>query len=96
MTKLTTRRLSLCEQGVRPLSAGELFQIAQCLGVPVSFFYEQSDALSEIDALLDQNPHLRSEAEQLVQAFNGVKSPRLRRELFDLIKTTADSDVYSG
>lgn len=94
-TGLTTRRLSRCEQGERPLSASELFQIGVFLGVSVTFFYEQSDALEEIDTLLEEHPELRAEAEQLVHAFNAVKDNRLRQELFDLIRTTAKSDVYS-
>lgn len=91
MAGLTTRRLSLCEQGVRPLSAGELYIIARCLRLPIAEFFEDGRARSEVDALLDANPERRTEAEHLIRAFHGIRDRRVRTELFHLIAATGRS-----
>lgn len=91
MAGLTTRRLSLCEQGGRPLSAGELYTVARCLRLPITEFFDDGRSRHEVDALLDANPERRAEAEQLIRAFHGIRDHRVRTELFHLIAATGRS-----
>lgn len=85
---LTTRRLSLCEQGFRPLSAGELYAVARCLSLPIAAFFDAARSPSEVDVLLDADPDPRAEAEQLIRAFHAIRNDRVRTELFHLIAAT--------
>lgn len=90
-TQMTSRRVSLCEQGVRPISAGELYEMACCLRVSVTYFYDTAPLASEVDALLDEDPVRRLETENFVQAFYSMKNPTLQRDLLKLIGAAARS-----
>jgi len=91
--RLTPRRLSMCEQGDRHLNAGEIYHLALHLDVPVSYFFDDSPLHDEVDVLLDENPAFQREAEQLIRAFNSVRSPHVRRELQALVRSAAGVDL---
>ena len=81
------------------IGAGRLYQVANILGVPVSYFYE--------DVIDRQHEHPRAnehasppvmeflssgEGLQLALAFMRIKESKVRKRVIDLVKTLADGE----
>jgi transcriptional regulator with XRE-family HTH domain len=92
---LTFQQVQKYEKGSNRVSASKLYQMAQVLGVPVQFFYEdlpgsrgeangpgvnEAGSQSEIMGFLGS-----SEAIRLNRAFSEVEDPRIRKVLVDLL-----------
>src|SRR5262249_47451360 len=92
---LTFQQVQKYEKGSNRVSASKLYQMAQVLGVPVQFFYEdlpgsrgetngpgvnETGSQSEIMGFLGS-----SEAIRLNRAFSEVEDPRIRKVLVDLL-----------
>jgi transcriptional regulator with XRE-family HTH domain len=81
------------------MSAARLWQLAEVLEVPVSYFYE---GLSQDGATMDRDPEppepmARKETHDLIQAFYSL-SERPRQRLLDLAKSLneVEPDVVAG
>ena len=77
------------EQGANRVGAARLSQIAETLGVPVSFFYDSglnNAKRGEVESLLfmDANFSLR-----LLRAYRAIKDVRLRRRFVTLAEALA-------
>ncbi|HEY2447092.1 MAG TPA: helix-turn-helix domain-containing protein [Rhizomicrobium sp.] len=98
---LTFQQVQKYEKGVNRIGAGRLYHVAQILGVPVSYFYED---------VADQSPDIApsnndratpsaveflssSEGMQLTLAFMHIKEPKIRRRVIDLVKSLADGEA---
>ncbi|HEX2429800.1 MAG TPA: helix-turn-helix transcriptional regulator [Aestuariivirgaceae bacterium] len=100
---LTFQQVQKYEKGSNRVSASKLYQMAQVLGVPVQFFYEdlpgsraeangpglndQGSSQSEIMGFLGS-----SEAIQLNRAFSEIGDVSVRRRVVDLVKAIAKQD----
>ncbi|MEE4120023.1 XRE family transcriptional regulator [Rhodovulum sp. 12E13] len=76
------------ETGMNRISASRLWDIADALGVPVSFFFEglreEPEAASEPDMFSDK------EALELVRSYYAIPEHQ-RRRLFDLARVLSDA-----
>lgn len=101
---LTFQQVQKYEKGVNRVGASRLFDLAQVLGVPVQYFYDELDPES-----VDHNGHARGFGErsnetyvvdflstreglELNKAFTRVTDPKVRRAIIDLVRTLAGGD----
>jgi transcriptional regulator with XRE-family HTH domain len=97
---LTFQQVQKYEKGVNRISAGRLFEMAQVLGITITYFYEGVDDLLEGPSLLTVHeedhppslPVLDGEAMELVKAFQQIGDKSLRRSLLDTIRAAAASN----
>ena len=90
---LTFQQVQKYERGINRIGAGRLFEVAEILDVPISFFYEGVDGLqascesggAQSSAVMD---FLSSnEGIQLSTAFMGIKDTKVRRRILDLVRS---------
>lgn len=97
---LTFQQVQKYEKGVNRISAGRLFEMAQVLGITITYFYEGVDDLLEEPGLLSVHeddhppslPVLDGEAMELIKAFQQIGDKSLRRSLLDTIRAAAASN----
>ena len=99
MLGLTFQQVQKYEKGVNRIGAGRLFEVANILGVPVSYFYEDvTDHHNEHSRLNEKaSPPVMQflasgEGLQLALAFMRIKESRVRKRVIDLVKTLADGE----
>ena len=94
--ELTFQQVQKYEKGSNRVGASRLYQIAQVLGVPVSYFYEGLEAASTAeegpDTGFDFELLSTTEGIQLNAAFFSISDPSLRKRLLDLIKLLANRE----
>lgn len=94
---LTFQQVQKYEKGVNRISAGRLFEIAQVLGISISYFYEGVDEMLEASPPLTVHeedhppslPVMDAEAMELVKAFQNIDDKSLRRSLLETIRAAA-------
>ncbi|AMJ62453.1 helix-turn-helix domain-containing protein [Bosea sp. PAMC 26642] len=95
---ITFQQIKKYEKGSNRISASRLQQIANMVGVPVSFFFEdastgqnQPPALSDAASTDPLTDFLAtSEGVQLTKAFVRVKSASARRRIIELAEAVAE------
>jgi len=99
MLGLTFQQVQKYEKGVNRIGAGRLYQIADILGVPISYFYEgfvsseeRSHHAANDDAGTKPVMEFLSSGEglQLTLAFMRIKDGKVRKKVIDLIKSLAE------
>jgi transcriptional regulator with XRE-family HTH domain len=94
---ITFQQIQKYEKGTNRVGAARLQAIADALGVPVSFFFEQrsggdsSDAPSGIQDLLTSK-----EGIELARAFLKIENPAMRRALVDMARAAATGSQTEG
>ena len=95
---LTFQQIQKYERGANRIGASRLFQFAQILDVPISFFYDEmtSDVRQAISGMaegpqepFEQDQLVRRETLELVRAYYRITDPMVRRRMFDLTKALA-------
>ena len=94
---LTFQQVQKYEKGVNRISAGRLFEIAQALGITITYFYEGVVEMLEASPTLSLQeddrppalPVIDGEAMELVKAFQQIGDKSLRRSLLDTIRAAA-------
>jgi len=94
---LTFQQVQKYEKGVNRISAGRLFEIAQALGITITYFYEGVDELMDNPAAVSVHeedhppslPVIDTEAMELVTAFQKIGDKSLRRSLLETIRAAA-------
>ncbi|MEL6664603.1 MAG: helix-turn-helix transcriptional regulator [Henriciella sp.] len=97
---LTFQQVQKYEKGVNRISAGRLFEMAQVLGITITYFYEGVDDLLEEPGMLSVHeddhppslPVLDGEAMELIKAFQQIGDKSLRRSLLETIRAAAASN----
>ena len=97
---LTFQQVQKYEKGVNRISAGRLFEMAQVLGITITYFYEGVDDLLEAPSTLTVHeddhppslPVLDGEAMELIKAFQQIGDKSLRRSLLATIRAAAASN----
>lgn len=97
MIGLTFQQVQKYEKGVNRISAGRLFEIAQALGITITYFYEGVDELMDNPATVSVHeddhppslPVIDTEAMELVTAFRKIGDKSLRRSLLETIRAAA-------
>ncbi len=101
---LTFQQVQKYERGTNRISASRLYRIAQVLGVPVQYFFEDlpqsvaapaqaegfSEARSEQSMIMDFLNS--SEGLQMNRHFAAIKDPAVRRAVVDLVKSLARAE----
>ena len=101
MLGLTFQQVQKYEKGVNRIGAGRLFEVAEILGVPISFFYEEVDAggkrggFAEADEPPPVMEFLSSgEGLQLSLAFMRIKDAKVRRSIVDLVRSLSEKNPH--
>ncbi len=100
---LTFQQIQKYEHGTNRISASRIYDLAQVLDVPVSFFFDNMD-----ESIAGQSPrHFRHSDEipkiaadpmdkretlELVRAYSNIEDPRVRQKIVDLMKAVAKVD----
>jgi len=100
---LTFQQVQKYEKGVNRISAGRLFEMAQVLGITITYFYEGVDDMLDTPHRMavhedDHPPSLPvmdGEAMELVKAFQQISDKSLRRSLLDTIRAAAATTEIS-
>ncbi|HZK91454.1 MAG TPA: helix-turn-helix transcriptional regulator [Stellaceae bacterium] len=101
MISLTFQQVQKYERGANRIGASRLHELSRVLGVPVEFFYDQTDPVhapavptgfaESPQAGFDSDPLHKRETLELVSAYYDVEDAAVRRRLFDLAKAFAAS-----
>ena len=101
---LTFQQIQKYERGANRIGCSRLYQFSHLLNVPVAFFFEDmpSDALGKVanafaadmsdhaQSDLSDDPLSRQESLELVQAYYRISDPKVRKRLFDLLRSLAN------
>jgi transcriptional regulator with XRE-family HTH domain len=93
---LTFQQVQKYEKGVNRIGAGRLFNIARVLGVPITYFYEDTTdepatGFAEEAGAPPVMEFLGSpEGLQLSLAFMRIKDAKVRKRVVDLVKSLAE------
>ena len=100
---LTFQQIQKYERGTNRIGSSRLYQFAQVLDVPVSFFFDSMPAeaaggggveTGETDVEpFEQDQFTRRETLELVRAYYRISDSRIRSKLFELVKAVADGDM---
>jgi len=84
---VTFQQVQKYEKGTNRISAGALYEIAERLGVPVTYFYE---GLNEVK-MRNPEPVRREEVETL-RYYNKISSTEIRKSVRILLQTLAKQE----
>ncbi len=104
---LTFQQIQKYERGANRIGASRLYELSRILDVPISFFFDDmSDAMRSGGGMIPDpgfaeppqstpasDPLTRRETLELVRAYYRVHSPQVRRRLFELAKSLANTDL---
>ncbi len=97
---VTFQQVQKYENASNRMGSSRLFQFARLLDVPVAYFFEQipagalpgrrrSTALAEEATPFqdDKDPMAHPETTALVRAYDKIREPRIRRRIYEMIRT---------
>jgi transcriptional regulator with XRE-family HTH domain len=94
---LTFQQIQKYERGANRIGSSRLYQLANVLDVPVSFFFDDlpeeiagrhQPGLAEAEApRFEQEKLSRRETLELVRAYYRISDPAVRKRIFDLVKS---------
>ena len=96
---LTVQQIQKYEKGANRIGASRLFQIAQILGVPVQFFFDDMAEIKKPPASgfskVDTAPFVMDfvssrEGLQLNRAYTNIADGKVRKKVLDLVKALGD------
>ncbi len=107
---LTFQQIQKYERGANRVGASRIYEFSRVLDVPVSYFFDDMNDVTKatrgrrIDlkgladddqAVLESDPLARRETLELVRAYYKIEDPKIRKRLFELTKTLANSQIAS-
>lgn len=96
---LSFQQIQKYERGANRIGAGRLYQFANLLDVPVSFFYD--DMPDDIDGdqppaseakAFSQNKFTDRETLKLVRAYYAISNPAVRHGIYELARSIAQTE----
>ena len=101
---LTFQQVQKYEKGVNRIGASRLFDLAQVLGVPIQYFYENMptavSGLPQAPGFADKkgeayvSDFLSSrDGVELNKAFARISDPRIRRSIVDMVRSIAGEET---
>ncbi len=95
---ITFQQVQKYEKGTNRIGSSRLFRIAQILGVPVSFFFEDIPGQGTADQGFGETRSERyvvdfissAEGLQLNKAFLRISDPKVRRKVVELVQAVSD------
>ncbi len=103
---LTFQQVQKYEKGINRIGASRLFDLAQVLGVPVQFFYEEAPS-AEVHPFMPDGIADKPEGQSIVEflrsrdglelnrAFVRISDIKARRAIVDLVRSLANEDAGS-
>ena len=98
---ITFQQIQKYENGANRVSASRLYEFSKVLEIPVTFFFEsygsnENKALgfAEGDQAGFEGPDdvlKRKETIELIRVYYSIENPKLRKDLFKLVKSMAES-----
>jgi transcriptional regulator with XRE-family HTH domain len=91
---LTFQQVQKYEGGANRVSASRLSQIADILGVPISYFFndlEPEGAEPSLRDLESRERLQRPETIDLIRSYYAIADPEIRRQFLEMVKTVAQS-----
>lgn len=101
---LTFQQIQKYERGANRIGASRLFELSRVLDVPVSFFFDDmADDIKERagqpaggfaenpQATFEPDPLTKRETLELVRAYYRINNPQVRKRLFELVKSIANT-----
>lgn len=102
---ITFQQIQKYERGTNRIFASRLFHLAQVLRVPVSYFFQglSSDGTETPSGTKAAPPAEegvqellgRGDTLKLIQAFNRISDPIVRRQIYALVKSVGDRDLLA-
>lgn len=98
---LTFQQIQKYEKGVNRIGASRVFEIAQILGVPIQFFFDDFDAgTGRSYGFAEGGPEDGAammellntpEGVQLCKHFASITDPKIRKRVLELVKSLSDA-----
>ena len=97
---ITFQQIQKYENGANRVSASRLYEFSKVLDIPVNFFFENYGAgavatgFAENDQSAFEGPDdimKRKETLELIRVYYSIASPKLRKDLFKLVKSMAEN-----
>lgn len=98
---ITFQQIQKYEKGANRISASRLFEFSKVLDIPVSFFFENSgnnqniaQGFAEGEQSAFEGPDdvmRRKETLELIRVYYSIENPKLRRDLFKLVRSMAEN-----
>jgi transcriptional regulator with XRE-family HTH domain len=99
---ITFQQIQKYENGANRISASRLFEFSKVLDIPVTFFFENSnDAGLRIASGFAENEQAdfegpedvmkRKETLELIRVYYSIENPKVRKDLFKLVKSMAEN-----
>ncbi len=99
MLGLTFQQVQKYEKGMNRISVARLIQIAKVLGVDIHFFLNGVTSTTATPGFAEENPPAyvadmmsTPEGLQLVRNFTGIKNPKVRKSIVQLVASLAAQD----
>tara|TARA_R110002020_G_scaffold475558_1_gene710904 strand:- start:17207 stop:17611 length:405 start_codon:yes stop_codon:yes gene_type:complete len=97
---ITFQQVQKYEKGTNRIGASRLYAIAKALGVEISYFFDQYDAVEPDFGELEPNTEHKDvsrflvsrEGLALIRAFSKIESPKIRRSFVNLAKTLSNDE----
>lgn len=93
---LTFQQIQKYERGTNRIGSSRLYQLAQVLDIPVSYFFDdmptdiagkRAPGLAETaPSSFEGDPMVKRETLELVRAYYRITDPNVRKRLFELVK----------
>lgn len=100
---ITFQQIQKYENGANRISASRLYEFSKVLDIPVSFFFEGNGPQYNMAGSIgfsdnDQSPFegpddvmKRKETLELIRVYYSIENPKLRKDLFKLVKSMAEN-----
>ncbi len=91
---LTFQQVQKYEGGANRVSASRLSQIAEILGVPISYLFSELDPAGSTPDAHEQAARermQRPEAIELIRSYYAIADQRIRHQFLDMVKAVAQS-----
>jgi transcriptional regulator with XRE-family HTH domain len=99
MLGLTFQQVQKYEKGTNRISVGRLVDIAKILGVDIHFFFNGIKSIKAEPGFAEEEtpPYIADvmstpEGLQLIRTFIGIKNPKIRKSIVQLVSTLAAQD----
>lgn len=96
---LTFQQVQKYEKGVNRIAASRMLDIARALDVPIGFFFNGLGPVTQSGVAEDPAGGLvfdtlaTPEGLQLMTLFGGIKNPRIRRRVVELVRALAEEEA---
>ena len=97
---LTFQQIQKYERGANRIGSSRLYKLSKILDIPVSFFFEEikNETLGRKKTSRGQEPFIsetekmsRRQTLELVRAYYKIENPKVRKNIFEMMKSLAKS-----